>query len=353
MHTRNTLLIIALLAAIALPGSADVNFGGLARFTAMGGAGLAVTDSPVTTSSMNPAALGMLPARISFAFPSVNLRAEGASLNDITDWASKIADLSGPDGIELAREFGKRETMLDASVNTGFMGSPLSLTLDGEARVRITPNAAFREFAETGTLPANPEDMEAVVWAEAATALPSVSLGFKVPSLATGKGDLWLGTRIRFVQGNYTRRTVTWSGSEDVDNLLQTSDEPSQEESGIGADLGIIYRTPGPKEVSFGLVATNLIKPKLGDIVQDTMLSVGMAMRPNSKTLVVADIVNLTDAYDEGMKLRTGVEFRPIRKLALRVGYSGDSFTSGIGIFGLDFAFSSEAPLTVARTIRF
>lgn len=353
MRFTTAVLVAVALLAIALPLSADVNFGGLARFTAMGGAGLAAIDSPSATASMNPAALGLLPARLRFAIPSVNMRAEGASLSDISEWAGDIADLSGSQGIELAREFGKRDTMLDAGLSTGFVGSPVSVTADVEARVRILPNAAFREFAETGSLPANPEDMEAVIWAEAATSLPSVSLGFKAPGFATGKGDLWIGTRLRAVKGHYIRRSVTWSGSADPNNLLVTSDEPAQEESGIGGDLGLIYRAPGRMEVSYGFVATNLLKPNLGSIEQDTMYSIGLALRPSPKTLIVADLVNLTDAYDEGTKLRLGVEVKPIKHLALRAGYSGNSLTTGIGVFGLDFAFASDAPLTVARTIRF
>jgi hypothetical protein len=95
------------------------------------------------------------------------------------------------------------------------------------------------------------------------------------------------------------------------------------------------------------------MKPGLGNIAQETTWNVGLAVQPIPKTLIVADLVNLTNAYDEGVDFRCGVEFCPIRALALRAGYSGDSLTTGVGLFGIDFAFSSETPISISRTIRF
>jgi hypothetical protein len=178
-------------------------------------------------------------------------------------------------------------------------------------------------------------------------------MGFKVPKFATGKGDLWLGGRLRYVRGEYVRRTISWSGSADPNDPLQTSNESVADSSGVGGDLGLIYRAPGPKDLSFGLAVTNFLKPSLGSIRQDSIWNMGMAVRPNSKTLVVADLVNINQAYDEKVKLRLGVEVTPIRAIALRAGYSGDAFTSGFGVFGMDFAFSSKSPLSLSRTIRF
>lgn len=346
-------LIVAALGLLALSASADINAGGQARFLALGGAGLACTDSPALTSTVNPAALGMLPKRLSFIFPNVGFQTDGATLSSISDWADDIWDLSGTEGVDFARQFGKQATMLDVTAGTGLMGGPIGIGADGEARIRIIPNAAFQEFARTGNLPDDPSQMQATVWAEAAASLPSISLGFKVPGFATGKGDMWIGTRLRYVRGTYVRRTVSWSGSMDPNDPLATSDEPVQNESGIGGDLGMIYRAPGPSRFSVGLVATDLFKPGLGNISQDTSWNVGIAVEPMAKMLFVADLVNLTNAYDEGVDLRCGLEFRPIRMLALRAGYSGDALTTGIGIFGMDFAFSSNTPLSISRTIRF
>lgn len=353
MRISILLLTVAAVFAAALPSAADVNFGIDARFMAMGGAGLATTDSPQATATMNPAAFGLLSKRFSFTLPSGSFSAQNASLSDINHWASSISDLSGQDGIDLARQFGQRNTMLDVSALTGFSVGSVSAMLDGEARARITPNAAFQEFARTGVLPVNADQMQAVIQAEAATAMPAIGFGFKAPGIATGKGDLWIGARLRAMRASYVRRTVSWSGSADPDNLLVTSDEPAQDENGIGADLGLIYRTPHANGLSFGLAVTNLLEPSLGAIEQDRIISLGMAVRPSPKTVVVADIVNLNNGYGEGAKLRFGLEFAPIKYLALRAGYSGESFTTGFGLFGLDFAFASKTPMSIARTIRF
>lgn len=353
MRVIKAAFIIAAIVLVAVSATAEVSMGGQSRFYAMGGAGLASLDSPSETATMNPAALGLLPKRIRFSLPSFGFRADGASVNDISKWANDIWDLSGPEGIEIAREFGTHDTMLDLEATTGISGSPVNAMLDAEARLRILPNEAFKEFARTGALPANPSEMEAVIWAEAAVAMPSVAAGFKIPKLATGKGDLWIGARVRVVKGKYIRRSITWSGSYDSEDLLATSEEPVKSESGIGGDLGLIYRAPGTRRVSYGLAVTNLLKPSLGDIDQETIWSVGMSMQPTSKTVIVADLVNLTDAYDEGVDLRFGVEYKPIKWLELRAGYTGHNLTTGVGIFGYDFAFAADTPLSISRTIRF
>jgi hypothetical protein len=353
MRVLTAVIIIAAIGLITLSASADINIGGLARSTAMGGAGLASTDNPAVTALMNPAAFAMMHRGFSFQFPNASLRMEGASLGDITDWANNIWDLSGQEGIDLARELGKQDTMLDVGVTTGLALSTLSVTADAEARVRISPNAAFRTYAETGILPADPTTISATIQAESVAALPAIGFGFKVPKFASGKGDLWIGTRVRAIKGKYVRRTISGTVTADPDDVLVTSDEPVQDESGIGADLGIIYRSSGPAQMSYGLAVTNLIKPGLGSIEQDRIWSVGVAAKPHSKVMLVADLVNITKAYDEGMKLRAGIEFKPIRLLALRAGYSGEAFTTGFGLFGFDFAFASRTPLSISRTIRF
>ena len=351
MRILTVAIIIAAIGLVALSASADIEVGGLARSAAMGGAGLASTDNPAATAAMNPAAIGIMSKRIGFQFPNASFRMEGIGLSDIREWGDKIWDLSGEEGIDLARELGKEEILMDLGLTTGITGSPISILADGEARVRVSPNEAFKEYARTGVLPADPTEMGATVRAEAVAALPSVALGLKVPSFASGKGDLWIGTRVRYVQGRYVQRTI--SGTNDPEDILTTTEEPVQSESGIGADFGLIYRTPGPSQLSYGLAVTNLLKPSLGDIVQESVWSVGIAAKPNPRVTLVADLVNITRAYDESMKLRAGIEFKPIKAIALRAGYSGECFTTGIGIFGIDFAFATRTPLSISRTIRF
>ncbi|MEN6371762.1 MAG: hypothetical protein ABFD64_07085 [Armatimonadota bacterium] len=353
MRVIKAAIIIAAILFAAVSATADINMGGQARFYSMGGAGLASIDNPSETAAMNPAAMGLLSKRVRFTFPNFGVCADGASIDDISKWANDIWDLSGSQGVEVAREFGTHDTMLDAGASTGISGLGITAMLDGEARLRIIPNEEFKEFARTGNMPADPSQMQAVVWAEAAMSMPSISAGFKVPKFATGKGDLWVGARVRAVKGRYIRRTISWSGSNDPNNALSTSNEPVKEESGIGGDFGLIYRAPGKRQMSYGLAVTNLLKPSLGDINQETIWSAGMSMQPNSKTVVVADIVNMTDAYDEGTDLRMGIEFKPAKWLGLRAGYTGHVLTTGVGVFGYDFAFASETPLSISRTIRF
>lgn len=350
MRIITAVFIIAAVVLIVVSAAADISMGGQARFHAMGGAGLALIDNPSATAEMNPAAIGLLSRRIKFVLPALDFRTKGANAGDISKWAGDIWNLSRPESIEIAREFGTRDTILDVGASTGIAGAPVSAMVNGEARLKILPNTAFKEFAKTGDLPDDPSTMEAQICAEAAVAMPSVAFGFKVPKFATGKGDLWVGARLRAVKGKYIRRSIKWS---DEENALITSDEPIENESGIGGDFGMIYRAPSPKQMSYGIAVTNLLKPSLGDIRQESIWSVGMSMQPNPKMVVVADLVNLTGAYDEDVELRFGVEYSPIKWLELRAGYTGHALTTGVGIFGYDFAFAKDTPLSISRTIRF
>lgn len=351
---KSKIVVLALLAgAIAMPALADVGIGGDARFVAMGGAGLASTVGPDVIANINPAALGMLPRRFKLEIPNCSFASTGVGVSSFNGYAGDVWSLSGPEGIDLARRFGTTQSTYDITVGTGLSVGPANLMALGEAGIKIIPNAAFREFATTGTLPADPTTMRATVWGEATTSIPAIGFGFKVPSIATGNGDLWIGTRLRYVKGTYVRRTVEWSGDADPDNLLQISEEPAENASGIAGDLGVIYKVPGHLNMSYGVVATNLLKPNLGNIRQGTIWSMGVSAQPNSKMLFVADLVNLTGAYDESTQLRFGAEFRPIRALAFRAGYSGDAVTTGIGIFGLDLVYSPKMPVSISRTLRF
>jgi hypothetical protein len=129
--------------------------------------------------------------------------------------------------------------------------------------------------------------------------------------------------------------------------------ETVERSTGIAIDAGAIYLLPRLPQTSVGLVVTNLIKPSLGSIEQGTIISIGAVTKPTSKLMVAADLVNLTNAYNEGVKLRIGVELAPTKYYALRIGHSGESFTFGARLFGVDVAFSNRMPLGINRTIRF
>jgi hypothetical protein len=63
--------------------------------------------------------------------------------------------------------------------------------------------------------------------------------------------------------------------------------------------------------------------------------------------------VNINKAYHEKTRLRMGAEWTITRNLQLRAGNSGEGWTYGFGIFGMNFAFSDDAPNMISRALRF
>ena len=119
-------------------------------------------------------------------------------------------------------------------------------------------------------------------------------------------------------------------------------------------DLGIIYIVPNSDiQLTTALVMNNFIKPNLQEIGLQRMLSAGAAARLSNKVILAADLVNITKAYDQGMRLRLGAEVAPVRWLALRAGYGGGSFTYGLGLSGFNIALSNNMPAVVGRAWSF
>jgi hypothetical protein len=182
-------------------------------------------------------------------------------------------------------------------------------------------------------------------------ALPAVnySRGFD-----TTNGKLWVGTRMRWLHSE----THTWTmaqkaGVTDSVDLEATEDLTKKfEDEGFGADLGFIYQ-PEKSLIQYGMVINNFWDAKLAGIETPRMISAGIAAQPSKRWSFAADLVNINKAYNEGTQLRMGAELNLTNKLALRAGYSGNSLTYGVGLFGLNFAFSSDAPNMISRALRF
>jgi hypothetical protein len=352
----------------------------------MGGAGLAMTDDSSTSSIVNPAAAAAIGTKFQFIFPSFDVHTRGANFSDLTDRTSEISSGNDDDALKLIRDFGKQDTTLNFGFVTGFAGT-FGVTAEGEAQALISPSTSFGEWATAGT-PTSVAGLQGMTFSDAAVntvidnaladnqvngedatnivnaisgdtdltgryvyALPAVNLsrGFN-----TKGGKLWLGTRMRWLHSE----THIWHVSQEngVTNSIEldaTEDlTKKSEDDGFGADLGFIYQ-PQSSLIQYGMVINNFWDAKLEGIETPRMLSVGIAAQPNKRWKFAADLVNINKAYDEDTKLRMGAELNLIGSLALRAGYTGDSFTYGVGIFGLNFAFSDDAPNLISRVLRF
>ncbi len=390
MRILCTVVFVCMVATMAsLTCASDLNFGSYARSAAMGGAGLALTDDPSTSSVVNPAAGAATGARFQFVFPSLDFHTRGASFSDLRSRTSEVSGATDSDALSLIETFGKAPTTLAVGAVGGFAG-PIGVTAEGEAQGIITPGPAFSNWATAG-LPKTAADLSTAVGSGAISnaalvaAINSAISGGTISNMAllssvltagtnvqakliyaipavswsTGLkahngGKLWVGARMRWLQSE----THTWNIQQNAGTPgqidLQASEDLTQkaEDSGFGADLGLIYQ-PKNSVAQWGMVVNNFYDAGLAGIETPRMLSIGMASQPRAKLRYAVDLVNINGAYDENMKLRMGAEWIITNSLVLRAGNSGDSWTYGVGILGLNFAFSDNAPNMISRVLRF
>jgi len=390
-------LIVAVLVALA-GGSvcADINFGGYARSIGMGGAGLAVVDDPVAAGAINPASYALKSPGFRLMWPSLDLRMEGTSLSNLLDVIGETSDATGENAVEIARLLGKQDTKIEVGLYGGFAAGPVVITADGQANVILHPEDAFRNWATTGEVTdlgryagfvtANTagsgftvdyqglnnalasDGYAANLSGMAVYSLPAVGVGFKLP-----KHPSWhVGVRIKALKSNAVSNRVIpdlQDGDVDLDSsgritgisladALTTDDnwtgKRDVEDSGMGADIGVIYQSPNPKmQLTAAMVWTNFVKPSLEAVDLEKMISLGAALRLSNKFLVAADLVNITGSYGQNMRLRMGAEFTPVRWFAIRAGYGGGNPTFGLGIGGFDLAISKDTPALIGRLWKF
>ena len=363
-------LLCAFMAVAACANANDIDYGSYARSIAMGGAGLALSDN-AGASLVNPAANAASGAKFGFMWPSIDLNSRGATLSDLQNKTSEVSDTDTYDAITLAEDFGKQKTSLNLGFSAGITGG-IGITVEGEAQGLINPGTNFQNWVKAGH-PSSASDLMAaglISDTSAATlttyanslsdgtyvkgtylySAPAVTYG---SGFSTGNGKLWVGTKLRYIHSevrnwNMTAAADTYSGNV----ALIATESPSQKDNSFGADLGFILQ-PKSSKMQYGAVINNAVEPKLTGVSTPAMFSVGSAFYPNRKTVIVADVVNINQAYDEKTRLRLGAEWSLTRKFALRAGYSGTRFTGGVDFLGMNIAFASEAPAMITRTLRY
>jgi hypothetical protein len=336
-----------------LPAFADVHFGRSARSAAMGGAGLAMLDDPLTTSLINPAAMALVSRKTRLVPPGIEFRTRGTSLSRLLDSRDLISDSKLGSAIALAREFGDEPTLLSIDASAGVEASTIAIEVGRQVIAGIFPNNAFVAWATSGTIPGTPSAAKADVSADTITYMPSIVSGWKIPQVAGGR--FYVGSRAKWLHSVHYGQTLQLSVAEGATtaDIVADGAETKTEDDGFAMDLGMAYQLDGPRKTTYGFVATNFLHTDLSGISQERLVSLGVSTRPVSRVLVAADLVNIWKAYGEPTRLRLGAELQLSRGVALRAGYSGDDFTCGFGLFGYDFAYSKQAPFSIAQTLAF
>lgn len=341
-------LVAGLLSWSALPAPAQISFGARARSAAMGEAGLALPDSPLTTTVDNPAVFAMMRKGFSIRWPSLDLRNEGTSLSEVFDWMSATQNLGSGDVVNLALQLAARPAALDLASDMGIHLGVMEAAARGEGRITVTPNSTLMTWANTFGHPVTPPDgSSALVQGGATMSLPTVGLGFRMGGGA--KQDTMLGMRLRFLRSIYHEQTVTWTGG--VPSLSPEIDY--RDDSDWGMDLGILSVPKSGKGASLALVVTNLRKPtKLRGLQEETVVNVGTAFLSKAGHIAV-DVSNVTGAYGENAQLHAGIEFRPAGAIAFRAGFSSKGTTLGLGLGGFNVAWVPNTPLIISNAINF
>ncbi len=369
MKSIKLLLLVA--GCLVIAGGAcagEFSFGSDARTVGMGGACIALSDDPIVAVRVNPAAMAATSTRPRFIIPSFDLRSKGATLSEVRSRLSELSDMGSLDALELMKTFSGGRTYLDVSAYTGVAGS-WGLTVEGEAQGIINPSPVLSAWVGAGqpTTPAGlaaagliPDSSAASVSAFAASlnnsantqgklvySLPAVTLGTKLDSSA---GRLWFGVKTKLLTGKF-KQYVLQSTSNTAGIQVGVAQTDNRSSTGISADVGLLYQ-PTELGAQFGLVAQNVIDPRLSGISTPVVWGVGTAVRPAAGWVIAADLVNITRAYDENPDLRIGVEKRFTNDLALRVGHSGSGFSGGFQFSWFSIAFSEETPLMMSKVLR-
>jgi len=344
------------------------SFGSDARTVGMGGACIALSDDPIVAVRANPAAMAATRTGERFILPSLDLRARGATLDDVRSWLSELASLDSTDAFSLMTAFGSHRTTLDVSAFTGVAGS-WGLTVEGEAQGIVNPSTSFSSWVNAGepVTPAGlaaagliPDTSAASVSGFAAKlnnssnaqgrvvySLPAVTLGTKVES---NTGKLWFGAKTKLLRSDFRQYTLQ-STSDAAGIQVGLAQSENKSSTGVAVDVGLLFQ-PSEVGAQFGLVAQNVIAPNLAGIDTPLVWSVGTAVRPAEGWVVAADLVNLNRAFGENPDFRIGVEKRFTHSFALRVGHSASGFAGGVEVSWFNVAFSDETPMMISKILR-
>ncbi|MCC6483472.1 MAG: conjugal transfer protein TraF [Armatimonadetes bacterium] len=347
MLTKLSAVLLAVCATLALPRGAAADFasGAYARQLGMGGAGLALIDQASSTQYLNPAALAFTKKKLGFNFPSGTIRFDGVSFSTASDLRRAVLDQDQDDIIESARRMARREATVDASFVSGLTFYKANLGYEGQGRVQATPDSALMSWANGPQT--TPPTGTSRIRAASVVSAPSIAVGSNVPWYKGGR--LAVGARVRFQQLSGQTREVTFDNGN-----ASVADLASEHRNGVAADVGFVLRPQENKGIAYGLVVNDLIHPHFQSYEQRTMISGGIAKHFRPGLVAAADAVNITNAYGDGVDLRAGIEYKPLKFFALRTGLSTHrGWTVGVQLAGFNFAWAADAPMVLSQTLRF
>jgi hypothetical protein len=354
-----------LLSVLVLPVWADLSFGG-SPSAGMGGAGLAVIQSPTAQSFQNPAVIAYVKG-FRFGAGNIDTTVQGASLDRLIDdlefRQGSITELG--DAARLLRKYAREDTRLLITGDLGIIASGVGISVGGIVDARLLPNTPLQNWARTdGNIASIPANARADVIAVGVASLPDITAGVRLPS---PQGDLAVGVRLRNLKLYYTHYFANQDALQErqsAERAPELQGRDFREFSATGVDLGLLWRPTGDRTYTLALVVENFVEPNIrfqatdrnGQIFNFKPLKrayhAGVAIELETGSLIAVDFIDIGNNAGKG-EIRLGYEQR-LGSLALRTGYASKTgWTAGLGIGGFNIAYSDTLPVVVSRTLNF
>ena len=344
----------------------DITYGGDARYFAMGGAGVALLQER-SGSRINPASIAYESQPYALLYPTLGIRANGASSGNVTNYL--INGQKRGDARDIARSFSKNDSDFGVNGTVGVRVGKVEVSGSAVGRGRIQPNAALSNWAKTSNDPALiPVNAQSDVFAAGYYTLPAIAFASTLPASSDSTRSYGVGARIKYMRGIYTHYVANADVLQNGGNAISARElggKSNITRNGVGIDLGFLARPRKQQEhFSYAAVIANAVKPKFDFDGTDrdgnnkkykllaTTITTGLAYQKD-KTTFAADLSDITSSAGKA-QLRFGAEQRIISNLYLRGGYnSSNGFVYGVGAFGFDIAVGRRQPLELVKTINF
>lgn len=381
MATTTSIRSLLLLAMVAACGVAladretDLAIGGgAARWAGMGGAGLALTDSPIERARLNPAVMAYQSRGFDFTIPSLGVTLDGLTYSELRDWFDE-GDASGFDENDLGRfgrDFGDTDKRFGAHGDLGLSLRSFYIGVGAGASVETMPNPALQAWVRNGSQAGQLTGDERIDGYGFGAYAVQLGYGQFVPT-GNESQRLALGGAVRFIRGYYSHHVADANDIDPINGDGGSTPAPEMNgddtlnETGVAVDAALILASGPNFQSSFSAKLNNLVEPNIefdttlpdaGGVGPDyepfrRSMDVGFAHRFERGLVFAADYIDVGN-FVGASEIRLGLE-QPLGKgFAVRAGYSNRTWlTAGLSFGGFHVAFGRELPVQFGTTFSF
>jgi hypothetical protein len=368
MQFRLAALSISFL-GLATFSQAQIKIGG-GRLTGLAGAGLAL---PYDEGQVvhNPGTFARNRNAVKFHGPYLDYYTRGLSFGALQDIYGSVngGALETNNFGTLARRFasGRKEAGVIGSVGATLGGVYVGYRAEGS--ISTLPNQELQDWAsQSGDVATLSTTFSGAGLDGFGYAYDSVEFGYGVP-IQQPSGTWNVGLKVKDVRAFYTHfvanAATIQSGGDGVPGP-EMDGKDVLKKSGVGLDAGFIYTSQTAKNIHFGGVIENLVKPGVGFSQAapqtgslktfnpfDTAISLGVAYVPDKKFMAAADYIDIGNTANRA-SLRMGAEYRFRKNLAVSAGVNTrDTWIVGADVWGVFVTFTGRNKLWLGQNLHF